>query len=69
MRWRLIWAGVAFAIALLPCVAAQFAGKGRWSIGVSGYIIVLTVVYTIYNTIVSFRLQEFMNENVGRALR
>ena len=67
--WRLIWAGVAFTIALLPCVWLQFTIRGRWNVGLTGCVIVLTVVYTIYNTVVSFRLQEFMNQNVGRALR
>ena len=66
---RLIWAGVVYVIVLLPCILAQFAIRSRWNLTLAGCTIVLSVVYTLYNAVVSLRLQEFMNENVGRALR
>jgi hypothetical protein len=51
------------------CAFALSAIRGRWNVALTGCTVVLTIVYTIYNTVVSFRLQEFMNERVGRALQ
>src|SRR5262252_573245 len=67
MTWRLIWAAVAFTIATLLCVLALSAIRGRWNVALTGCIVVLTIAYGIYNTVIAFRLQEFMNEKVGRA--
>ena len=65
--WRLIWASIAFTIAASFFL---FAIRGRAAITLNLVGLgVLSVGYTIYNTMASFRMQEFMNERVGRALQ
>jgi len=65
--WRLIWAAIAFTMAASLFLIA-IRGRASITFNLVG-LGVLSVGYTIYNTFASFRMQEFMNEKVGRALQ
>src|SRR5579859_6641203 len=69
-RWRLIWVAIVFTIASVFLSWLQSTSRGREAITLNLVCLGSSLVgYIIYTTVASFRLQEFMNGNVAKALQ
>jgi hypothetical protein len=68
--WIQIWVAIVFTIALFFLSWVLSAARGREAITLNLVCIgAPSVGYILYSIVASFRLQEFMNKNVGKALQ
>jgi len=73
-RWRarVVWISILFAIVMLflGSTTVLSAARGRPAIILNVVCLgALIVGYAVYTVVAAFRMQEFMNERVGKALQ